>query len=604
MKKAILFLIVILSSYSTFASHGMGGEITWTCDGTGNYIFQLKFYRDCNGIPGPSGPLSLSTNVAGVPTIAMPLVSQTDISPDGSAGTGNAPCPTCVGASGATAGAVEEYIFASAPTVLTGVPPAGGWAFWWGDCCRSASLANISNGGSLGFALRAKMFPFSGQASGLCSDNSPAFAEKPSVIICTGYPFTYNHLAIDPEADSLNYSWAAPIDNVPYPWTPYIPFSAPYSITSQVPGSPTLDGHSGQIAFNSSLGGYYATVIEVDAYKCGTKVAEIYREINVVLISGCTIPVAGNPLNYPPVISPPFPDSAGVPYQLYDKTVHAGDTINFLFPASDPDIHPPSSFQNITINASGQQYGAGFTSTSSGCLISPCATLTPPPPVSAPYYAFLNFHWTTTTAHLGLNYNCVYLGNKYYFILKAQDDYCQANGISNATITITVLPNTPAPLVTYGGGQFTCMTTGNYSYQWFLNRLAISGATAQTYAPVTGGTYQVLAVHNVTGDGNYSEGYTYSTVGIENINSSVADFTVYPNPSHNGIFQINFSSFEEENVTISIKDALGKSSIEKPLSNFKGKYSEEINLSSFSKGIYTIELKTENGKVNKKMILL
>jgi hypothetical protein len=601
MKKALLFLLVTFCSYTSFASHGMGGEITWVCDGTGNYIFNVKFYRDCNGIPGPT-QIILNTNVPGVPNITCNLLTQTDISPDGSNGTGNSPCVTC--ASGGN-GAVEEFVFQSAPTILPGVPPAGGWAFDWGTCCRSGALTNIANGGSVGFGLRAKMYPFPGQAVGMCSDNSPYFAERPSVIICSGYPFTYNHLAIDPEMDSLNYSWASPIEDpatVPYPWIPNIPFQSPYSVTNQVPGNPTLDQHSGQIAFNSPNGGYFATVIEVDAYKCGIKVAEIYREINVVLISGCTIPMTGNPPNNPPFVSPPFYDSTGTQPISYDTIVHPGDTVNFHFEASDFDIHPPAQFQLITINASGQQFGTGFTSTSTGCLIPPCATLTPPPPTTGPGAITTTFNWVTTTAHLGLNYGCVYLGNKYYFVIRANDDYCPANGITNQTISVTVLPNTPAPLVTYGGGQLTCLTTGNYSYQWFLNRFAIGGATSQTYTPVTAGYYQVLAVHNVTGDGNYSTGISVS-LGMEDI-QNISDLSIFPNPSRNGIFQFSFAVAGEENLTISIKDALGKSLTEKTISNFTGKYSEEINLSAFSKGIYTVELKTENGKINKKLILL
>ena len=31
------------------ASHVMGGDLTWSCDGSGNYVFELVFYRDCNG---------------------------------------------------------------------------------------------------------------------------------------------------------------------------------------------------------------------------------------------------------------------------------------------------------------------------------------------------------------------------------------------------------------------------------------------------------------------------------------------------------------------------------------------------------------------------
>ncbi|MEP7169316.1 MAG: T9SS type A sorting domain-containing protein [Bacteroidota bacterium] len=595
MKKIFLLLSVIFCSYTSFASHGMGGEITWSCDGTGNYIFNVKFYRDCNGIPGPPN-IDLSTNVPGVPTINCPLLAQTDISPDGGAGTGSSACVTCV--SGGN-GAVEEFVFQSLPVTLPGVPPSGGWAFWWGDCCRSNALTNISGGGTLGFGLRAVMYPVSGQAAGMCSDNSPYFSERPSVIICTGYPFTYNHLAIDPEMDSLNYSWADPIDDIAFPWTPFIPYAAPYSTTNQLPGNPTLDPHSGQLSFNSSTGGYFSTTIEVDAYKCGVKVSEIYRDINVVLINGCSIPIAGNPPNVPP----PFPDSLGNPHSYYDLTVHAGDTVDFDFDAVDFDIWPPANAQILTLHASGQEFGAGFTNAATGCIIPPCATLFPPPPAIGPALLSTAFHWNTTTDHLGLNYGCVYLGNKYYFVMRANDNFCPANGITNQTISITVLPNTPAPLVNYGGGQLHCLTTGNYSYQWFLDRFAIGGATSPDYAPVAVGYYQVLAVNNATGDGNYSAGITINTVGIENIHS-ISKLTIYPNPSHNGIFQISFASAREENVVIKIRDVMGNTLTSKTLNNITGKYTEEINLSPFAKGIYTLELKTENGKINKKLVLL
>jgi hypothetical protein len=42
----------------------------------------------------------------------------------------------------------------------------------------------------------------------------------------------------------------------------------------------------------------------------------------------------------------------------------------------------------------------------------------------------------------------------------------------------------------------------------------------------------------------------------------------------------------------------------KLVNDFAGSYSSELDLSDFSKGIYMIELKTINGTINKKMILL
>ena len=39
------------------------------------------------------------------------------------------------------------------------------------------------------------------------------------------------------------------------------------------------------------------------------------------------------------------------------------------------------------------------------------------------------------------------------------------------------------------------------------------------------------------------------------------------------------------------------------LENFEGEYSHSFNLSEYSKGVYLLELDTDNGIVNKKIIL-
>ncbi len=83
-KVLAFILIIFMTGFTKFshASHGMGGEITWTCLPSGQFKFQMKFYRDCNGIPGPV-TVSLNTTVPGVPNIPLALISQTDISPVG-----------------------------------------------------------------------------------------------------------------------------------------------------------------------------------------------------------------------------------------------------------------------------------------------------------------------------------------------------------------------------------------------------------------------------------------------------------------------------------------------------------------------------------------
>ena len=434
------------------ASHGMGGELTWTCLPSGQFKFRLKFYRDCSGIPAPNS-VTLTTTVPGVPTIPMPRVQINDISPQGFIPAGNASCPTCATGT-ANIGLVEEDVYESAPVTLNGTPPATGWQFYWGECCRSGSINNITNPGTIGFRIRAIMYPYNpsgvAQNTNPCFDSSPYFAERPSTIICTGYPFKYNPNAIDPELDSLRYEWGAPLTDAgaAVGWAPG------YNQNSQLPSATqnpnnvaaTVNPTTGEISYTSFTGGYFATVVKVTAYKCNIKVAEIFREINVVLNNNC--PTSGGQTNLPPDVPAPFPDPVTNLFTSYIDTVYAGDTVRFQFSATDFQTFNNGLPQTVTIEASGAQFGTNFSSTSAGCIIPPCATLAPATPtILNPYQvaqgqfaAVTNFQWVTTCQHVeGLDTNCRRIINTYNFVIKARDNYCPANASSIRTVTIVIV---------------------------------------------------------------------------------------------------------------------------------------------------------------------
>ena len=51
---AVLLMLFVFSNNAN-ATHLMGGEITWECikagPDAGKYIFTVKIYRDCQGVP-------------------------------------------------------------------------------------------------------------------------------------------------------------------------------------------------------------------------------------------------------------------------------------------------------------------------------------------------------------------------------------------------------------------------------------------------------------------------------------------------------------------------------------------------------------------------
>jgi gliding motility-associated-like protein len=466
LKRVFLFFSLLsLFSFRLSASHLMGGEITWDCQGGGTYIFTMKLYRDCNGITVSGLPSITVTGHPTVTTIPLSLFLQTDISPQCNAGGPTISCsaaesqPGWPTSSSSIAGAVQESIFKSAPIALNGVPPASGWIFSYDECCRNPAITNLLSPGGQGFTLRAVMYAFNGMNAGPCFDSSPKFLESPSTVICLGYPFTYNHNAYDPERDSLSYSWAVPYTQIigssynppsdPAPFT----FAAGYSFNSPLPGTAqnsanvpaTINPSTGEISFTSFTQGNFVTVVKVEAWKCGQLVAEIYRELQIVLL-----PCAPN--------NPP-----SVAFSTFQDTVYAGDVVSFTLNATDPGFLADGvTPQTITVTATGNQFGSSFGTT--GCANPPCASLVPAPPISGQGSVSTVFNWQTSCSHLSAGSGCNAVSNTYTFVFKTRDDFCPApaENISTVSITVLALPliASPQPLCV------SVLSNGDVSLTW------------------------------------------------------------------------------------------------------------------------------------------
>jgi len=438
----------------------MGGEITWVCikDPTnpdvGKYIFKMKVYRDCDGTTLSTFSQTIDVWDGGVnpiSNITLNWVSSIDISPAGNAVNSGYACLDC---NTNPVGAVEEYIYESQPISLVGTPPATGWHFTWDSCCRNGATSNLVLSDPIspseGFTLRASMFPYTDLLGNVlpaspCYDNSPIFKEQAKTILCIGYPFSYSNLGFDVELDSLSYAWDEPLDDITF-GTAYnpgvnplpIPWIAPYTIINPLPGGVTLNALSGEISYSSNISGNFASVIRVDAFKCNQKIASVYREIQVVLI-GCGLLPSGNP-NLPPIITAPLGPqdwitnlnpSTGLP--SYETTIMAGELVNFSVVATDNDINVTGNLQVLFLEVEGGQLDPAY------ALGNP-ATFTVIS--SSPGNISGDFLWQSNCDHMQ-DYGCGRQGGAFTFNMKAYDDFCPANGIVIATITINVIPPKP-----------------------------------------------------------------------------------------------------------------------------------------------------------------
>ncbi|MBW7868094.1 MAG: gliding motility-associated C-terminal domain-containing protein [Brumimicrobium sp.] len=450
-RKLLILFLLVMYAFTARATHGMGGDITWHCLGNGQYIFELKFYRDCNGFDVNINYETLQ--VWGHPnltSIQVNYISRTDISPTCTPASGYVPFTCGSGTGGGSGvGAVEEILYRSDPISISGTPPVAGWKFTFQNFSRSANLTNIQSPTTYGITLSATMYPVPGNTGG-CIDNSPIFLQSPYIVSCAGEQYEYNPNVVDPDLDSLVFDWGKPLDYFPTgsfspPTNPApVPFVAGFSYDNPTPGpgfnagnqAAVLDSETGKMTFKSFTIGNFATKIVIDSYRAGIKIASVERETQLI-INNCS----GN--NNAPVITPPFASGTS-----FETEVFAGDLVQFSINVTDNDNLQNGNPQSVTVSSSGLMYGANFTNPGAGCSIIPCATLAAPS-VTNVQTATLGFDWQTSCDHLVDATGNAQAKKTYVFVFKVQDDYCPIPMVKYATVKVTLKNKDvlPAPTI-------------------------------------------------------------------------------------------------------------------------------------------------------------
>jgi len=91
-------------------------------------------------------------------------------------------------------------------------------------------------------------------------------------------------------------------------------------------------------------------------------------------------------------------------------------------------------------------------------------------------------------------------------------------------------------------------------------------------------------------------------IRIDSENSSIGNLTIYPNPSRD-VFNISFVSEEKQNLEVRLVNVIGEQIMTEDLKRFIGEYTKEIDLTDKAKGVYFLEIETDDGVITKKLIL-
>ena len=515
MKKQLLILLFLSYLFVDLrASHTMGGEIQWECSGS-KYIFTMRFYRDCSGIPwdfsanqtiqiyGNPLPKDATGNV--VSSILLRPDSTEfinnnngDTSPDCNTLRGNKlNCPN--GNTPTANGLIQVFYFRSSAITLSGTPGNLGWDFRWQSvCCRPGDMDNVQFAGAGPLILRATMFPTKDRDDvNPCIDSSPDFSALPNSAVCRGQKFVYNPTAIDKDLDSLVYNWSfavsPPID-APVP----IPYEAGFSSSNPTPDKTadidnipaTLNALTGVTEFLVTSGSgveKFLLAYRVDSYRENKKIASIYREFPLSVFNCPNFP-NGNENKVPDVRFNGISSSE----VIVDVVAGAG-RVEIPVVVEDLDIASPPGppLQTLTVVAEGLMFTKDKAEFGPGGSVSPCA-LVPPQKPGAPKdfepCAFLEkraptqvngeatlqgssgqistkFVWEPDCKHIALNTGKPGTNfGVFSFIFRVKDDHCPIPSINYPTITVRV--KDPFPLDEPIVKGVSVGLDGFITYQW------------------------------------------------------------------------------------------------------------------------------------------
>ena len=118
---------------------------------------------------------------------------------------------------------------------------------------------------------------------------------------------------------------------------------------------------------------------------------------------------------------------------------------------------------------------------------------------------------------------------------------------------------------------------------------------ARTWCDPNGGPYRAASWSPLV---FWTQPTTIRLEGAE----TIANLDVYPNPSRD-VFNVTFTSEEVQDLDVRVVNVVGEVIYTENLEQFVGEYTKAIDLATYTKGVYFLEITTDNGVVNKKLIL-
>lgn len=290
-KAHLLTTVLLVMALGSWATHLVGGELTYENLGGNTYRVTLTVYRDC-GPANTTGAGFDDPSYVGV--FSGTTLQQVINFPLSEAQVSNVPIflenPCFIPPVNLC---IQKAVYTK---VVTLVPGTNGLNLVYQRCCRNNSILNLVAPNNTGMSLHAYI---PGGALVTTPNSSAVFDNPPPVALCLNGAFFYDHGATDPDGDQLVYSFCTPKhgggpDNNAPPTDPNSPAPNPplpppfnnvqwlpgYSSDYQLDANPAfnIDPATGYITGTPTQLGRFATGVCVSEFRNGVLLNTTLRD--------------------------------------------------------------------------------------------------------------------------------------------------------------------------------------------------------------------------------------------------------------------------------------------------------------------------------------
>ena len=437
-----LTIALLLVSFSGFASHIVGADLSYTWISGNDYKVTFVAYGDCGPASAaifaqlPNARPEVCVYDGGTYYRTMTLTIDTPNTPY----RGKEITPVCPADSASTQctntsfsiPGIKKFVYVGTITLPR---VSHNWRFIFNGgmgatgAGRAAAITNIAGGTSIQLIDSLDNYYH--------NNSSPALTVVPTPFFCLNNNDSYNPGAVDPEGDSMRFYLVAGTNGTnrcsaiggPVTYIGGYTATAPLAVASA-----TFNNATGQFDFYPNALQRSLVVYNIVEYRNDTFIGTSQREMTFLVLTCTTPPPTGSFTS----------SSAGT---ILDSTHFSVCSGTGAFTVTLTPTEADTS-NRIKVTYSGLPAGATFTTVN-----------------DSTNHPICTFSWTTTSVAPGT----------YTFFVTFKDDACPLNGVRTNSYTIII-----APLPTVDAGPAVAICLGSSTV------LNPSGAATYTWAPPTG----------------------------------------------------------------------------------------------------------------------